>query len=405
MSAQIRKPKVSIGLPVYNGEKLLGPTIDSILGQDYKDFELIICDNASSDKTQDICRDYASRDDRIRYYRNPENIGVGPNFNLTFKHAKGEYFKWAAHDDLHEGAFLSQCVNVLESNPDVILAYTRAITINSSEERIREWGASSMLLSELRYLRLRACLEPLEDPLPLPLFGIMRSDILRQTRLMGGHPSCDLVLLAELALSGKFHEIHEPLFIQRNHEGRLGPAIAIDLEYATKVWDPNQKIKFSMYQWKLFSAYMSAINTIPLEWKDRLRCYGEMPAWMISNKKQLAMDFVSMATMIPLIGPTGKRLFTWYGRRKWDRKRRDTVKDISTFVPVNAPYILADQGCFANAELVSKAIPFIGRDGKYWGNPKDDNEAITELERQLDKGVKVFVIAWPCFWWFDYYLA
>src|SRR3974377_1117825 len=100
-------PKVSIGLPVYNGENYLRLAIDSILTQDYTDFELIISDNASADATQEICREYTARDCRIRYYRNKINIGASGNYNRVFELARGGLFKWAAHDDVHLPAFLS----------------------------------------------------------------------------------------------------------------------------------------------------------------------------------------------------------------------------------------------------------------------------------------------------------
>src|ERR1035438_9843576 len=99
-------PRVSIGLPVYNGENYLDPALNSILRQDYSDLELIISDNASTDATGNICREYAAKDPRIRYYRNETNIGASANFNCLVKLARGEYFKWAAHDDVHLQGFL-----------------------------------------------------------------------------------------------------------------------------------------------------------------------------------------------------------------------------------------------------------------------------------------------------------
>ena len=93
-------PRVSIGLPVYNGENYMAAAIDSLLAQTFTDFELIISDNASTDATEQICRDYAHRDGRIRYYREEVNRGAAWNFTHTFELARGEYFKWHAHDDL-----------------------------------------------------------------------------------------------------------------------------------------------------------------------------------------------------------------------------------------------------------------------------------------------------------------
>src|SRR5215472_3946539 len=94
-------PRLSIGLPVYNGEDYLAESLEALLGQSYEDFELIISDNASTDSTADICRRYEKQDSRIRYVRQPRNIGAGPNHNYVVRHARGELFKWAAHDDLY----------------------------------------------------------------------------------------------------------------------------------------------------------------------------------------------------------------------------------------------------------------------------------------------------------------
>ena len=113
--------KVSIGLPIHNGEEFLSEAIDSILVQTFEDFELILCDNASSDGTQRICQEFAGRDGRIKYYRNTTNVGAARNFNWTFELSLGEYFKWAAHDDFLAHDFLEKCVDVLDKNPSIVL--------------------------------------------------------------------------------------------------------------------------------------------------------------------------------------------------------------------------------------------------------------------------------------------
>src|SRR5215207_1517689 len=107
-------PRVSVGLPVYNGENYLAEAIDSVLAQTYQNFELIISDNASTDSTEEICRDYAARDRRIRYFREPQNRGAAWNFNHTFELARGEYFKWVAHDDVIGPQYLARTVDQLD---------------------------------------------------------------------------------------------------------------------------------------------------------------------------------------------------------------------------------------------------------------------------------------------------
>jgi glycosyltransferase involved in cell wall biosynthesis len=119
-------PKVSIGMPVYNGENFIVESLDALFAQTFTDFELIICDNASTDRTGEICREYAARDARIRYCRNETNIGASANYNLTFELARGDYFKWAAHDDICAPTYVERCVEALDRDPGVALAYRRA---------------------------------------------------------------------------------------------------------------------------------------------------------------------------------------------------------------------------------------------------------------------------------------
>ncbi|MGH8296641.1 MAG: glycosyltransferase family 2 protein, partial [Steroidobacteraceae bacterium] len=101
-------PLVSVGLPVFDGEAFLEDAIRSALEQTLGDLELILCDNASSDRTAEICCDHAARDPRVRYFRNPRNLGAAANYNLAFSHARGRYFKWLAHDDCMLPSFLAK---------------------------------------------------------------------------------------------------------------------------------------------------------------------------------------------------------------------------------------------------------------------------------------------------------
>ena len=123
-------PRLSIGLPVYNGEEYLAESLDALLGQTYEDFELVISDNASTDATEDICRRYAALDPRIRYLRLPRNIGATPNHNRVFAESRGELFKWASHDDLYGRDLLRRCVEALDERPDVILAHAGQAVID-----------------------------------------------------------------------------------------------------------------------------------------------------------------------------------------------------------------------------------------------------------------------------------
>ncbi len=130
------RPRVSIGLPVYNGGQFVSKAIEAVLGQTFSDLELIISDNASTDSTEEICLAYASRDKRIRYYRNAANVGVNPNYRRVFSLATSEYFKWVTHDDLQTLDFLEKTVPILDRDPGVVVCYPRVVVIDENENVI-----------------------------------------------------------------------------------------------------------------------------------------------------------------------------------------------------------------------------------------------------------------------------
>lgn len=116
----IAVPKVSIGLTVFNGERTLRRTMDALLKQSVKDFELIISDNCSTDTTQEICLEYSNQDSRVRYVRQDSNVGMYVNFRFVLEQAKGEYFMWSACDDVRSQDFLEHNIAFLEANRDYV---------------------------------------------------------------------------------------------------------------------------------------------------------------------------------------------------------------------------------------------------------------------------------------------
>ncbi len=206
-------PRVSIGMPVYNGARTIRQAIDSLLSQDYADFELIISDNASEDETYDICLDYAKSDDRVRLYRNESNLGAAFNYNHVFHLARGEYFKWACHDDWCAPQFLSRCIQTLDANPAAALAFPGTILVEDDGSFIRFYDEPCDATSHSAADRFLAVYWDLD--LANTIFGVMRADILQETRLHPAHWEGDKVLLAELALRGPFVEVPEALFYRR----------------------------------------------------------------------------------------------------------------------------------------------------------------------------------------------
>ena len=213
-------PRVSVGLPVYNGADHVAEAIESVLSQTYRDLELVICDNASTDRTQEICRRLAERDSRIRFHRNDENFGATGNFRRTFELAGGEFFNWLSHDDLWAPKYVEQCVGVLEHSPDsVVLCFSPQVRLTYEGDPWRdkdrmEWYEANPPYDRIGFARLM--LVP-DRRIPPMLFGMARRSALARTGLL--RPVCysDLILVPELRLQGEFREIPEPLYFRRSH--------------------------------------------------------------------------------------------------------------------------------------------------------------------------------------------
>jgi len=267
------KPRVSIGLPVFNGEQYLEETLDSILAQTFSDFELIISDNASSDRTQEICRAYAVRDQRVRYYRNETNLGAARNYNQVFELSSGEYFKWAAYDDLCAPEFLARCVEILDCQPEAIMCYPKTVLIDEHREIIEYHFDGFDLRSTKPYERFRKFFHA--SAWCHPVFGVMRASVLERTALIGSYASSDRVLLGELAILGKCCEVPEYLGYRRIHPQISTKAHTTD--EGTAAWfDPATRGRVLAPRWRRFLEYIGVIRRAQLSWHEQVRCYLEL---------------------------------------------------------------------------------------------------------------------------------
>ena len=213
--AEQQNPRVSIGLPVRNGDKYLNQSISALLAQSWTDFELIICDNASDDATESICRRFAASDPRIRYVRHQTNLGLTANFNGAFALSSGEYFKWATADDICQPRYVEACVRFLDENPDFVLAYPKTTFIDQAGNPLEINDPGWDMRSDDTAARFRfvifaghwnnACL------------GIVRRSAMLKTSLLANYPSADSRLLGELAMQGKVAELPESLYLRRIH--------------------------------------------------------------------------------------------------------------------------------------------------------------------------------------------
>jgi len=266
-------PIVSIGMPVRNGEPFIEETIQSLLAQTFRDFELIISDNASDDSTPTICQHYAERDKRVRYIRLQTNIGAAPNFNEVFRIASGQYFKWACHDDTYLPDYLIRCVEVFQrSAPDVVVVYPKTELIDKNNQSL---GLDSLNLSiggKMPHQRLAYYINNIH--LSNPMFGLIRSASLRKTRLHDSFIGSDHVLLAELLMLGDFIEVPEVLFRRRLHPGRSLEANP-STDALRRFFNPSTRIStldLLPKGLRLQLEYVRSVYRIPIRYSEKFKC-------------------------------------------------------------------------------------------------------------------------------------
>ena len=300
------QPLVSIGLPVYNGELFLKEAIDSLLKQSFTNFEIVISDNASTDRTEQICKDYSKQDKRIRYYRSPQNKGAAWNFNRTFELATGQYFKWAAHDDFCAPTYLESCIKVLDSDPSIVLCHAETVLIDEESQKLQfkpsldcfvnKAGKTFRKQDHSKYLdadephkrytdllfSVRWCFE---------VFGLIRTSTLKQTSLIGPYYGSDKVLLAELSLLGRFAKVPEELFFRRC---QMRQSSMIDLALDRELWIASALVNRSFASPRLscFHGYLQAIFDAKLTVLESAFCLASLAAWSVnmSNWRRFGLE-------------------------------------------------------------------------------------------------------------------
>ncbi len=269
---QPKKPKknllVSIGMPVYNGEKFIEQALESMVSQTLRDIEIVISDNCSTDLTSEICRAFAANDDRIIYLRQPVNFGAGPNYNFVFHRSRGKYFKWATHDDYMDKNALELCVNVLEKDSQVVLAHPMLVDVDVKGKVMTEFdrGARGLSLTENRFWSLidgsHNCAE---------IFGVIRSEALRRTKLIRDYTDSDRTLLGELSLLGKIFQVSNTHFYRRRHPGQSANVFVNFYDRA--VWfNPKNRNKVTLSAWTQVIDWLSFVIKSPLSSAEKCRC-------------------------------------------------------------------------------------------------------------------------------------
>lgn len=276
-------PRLTLGLPAYNGEQFLVEALDALLAQTFTDFELIISDNGSTDGTGQIAQRYAAQDPRVRYVRHPVNRGSSFNHNFVIEQARGEFFKWVSDDDLYAPDLLQRCIDALDARPAISLAHAWTAYIDDQGQ----------VTDKIDYPLTTDVPDPVERFRSLlytqggdDIYGVIRMSILGQVAPFGSYHWADRPFVAELALHGPFHNVPEFLYFRRDHPDRTTRA-GLDIRKRCARLDPARANRWRHPLVRLLGEYVfgfvSAIRRAPLSRWDRWRCGRELVLWLLSH--------------------------------------------------------------------------------------------------------------------------
>lgn len=283
-------PTLTIGVPVFNGERYLERAVRSVLDQSFTDLELIISDNASSDHTADIGQALAASDERVTYRRNARNIGLAANNNLLVRHARGRLFKWANCDDELRPGYLERCVAALDHDPRVVLAYPQTDFVDADGELLDIVDPGWELLTDDVAERLRFAI--VSDRWMNAVLGVIRTDALRHTRLMRRYAGSDARLMAELATLGTFVEIPDHLFIRRIHQGstkgRQGDTRWLRIYYS------GARTQLGLPFWRLSADRAEIVVRAPIPLGSKASLLGLLARHLVASRRRLYQDLVDL---------------------------------------------------------------------------------------------------------------
>lgn len=274
-----RAPLVSIGIPVYNGERYLPDALESIRSQTYENIEVIISDNGSTDQTPEICKKVISSDSRFLYFRDESNIGVARNFNRTYELSSGEYFKWWAYDDMCAPTYLERCVEVLEKEPAVIVCHAKTRIIDQNGCPLGDYDDCLHFRSKKPTERFREYLFR-KAGLWNAIYGLIRSSEFKKTPLHGDYLGADQVLLGELILRGEVHRVPEVLFFRRGHPEQFWRNDASKTEKLDWFKPERREGIWTPVAWKIFIEYLWALRRVELRPQDRAHCLVYLVIWL-----------------------------------------------------------------------------------------------------------------------------
>lgn len=313
-------PRMSIGLPVFNAQDNLGIALDSLLAQTYTDFELILSDNGSDDRTAEICKTYMQRDPRIRYERQTKNMGLHWNLNRVAEMACGYYFKWSAADVIHAPDFLERCVSVLEKDTTIVCCHSRADYIDAQGNRlygVDPSGDANLSTSVSAHRRFADVL--FNHGWGARVFGVMRREPLIKTGLLEQHYGWDKVMMAGLALAGRYHMIDEILFLEQDHETiEAGRDWEVAGQAETELPATHDREGRPFKRFTFIRGYLQIAWRFSPDWITALQCTGWVCLYpfQISKWRRLTAAAIARSAAYRFIRTSCSRLFSSQERKQ-----------------------------------------------------------------------------------------
>lgn len=294
------EPLVTVGLPVYNGERFVAKSIETLLAQTFRDFKVLVSDNASTDRTGEICREWAARDPRIEYHRNATNIGMAGNYNLTFGLSRSKYFRWATADDFCAPELLEDHVKVLEGDPQIALAYSQAWFVDEDGKPYEVWKDELHLMGDDPVERFKAVVVKIRRV--HHHLGLMRAECMRRTGGIAKHVSSDVGFIAEMSLLGKFYQIDKQQFFRRLHRDSSSWATNDEKHQARRYHASNvSRIPFSRFRYHGY--LLKVVQRSSLSRAQRLDLYAFLARRTASEWRWLGSEV--RRELVRVLRPSG----------------------------------------------------------------------------------------------------
>jgi len=282
-------------MPVYNGADFVAEAIRSVQAQTFTDWELVIADNASTDATLSICKEFAARDSRIRVYENDRNLGFAPNFNRVFLLSHGQYFSWISHDDAVGPEFVERCLAILESDSQTVLAFPRIAYVNECGKLLREQQALDLsVLGPTVSTRVGQLMkfEMQGTDIFWCHYGLIRRNVLEETQLQESYGGSDQTLILELAIRGQLRQFSAETFYRREHPGAATMRRGWTVLERAKFIDSADTRTFVFPYCRMLKEHLSAIQRSDSSTTEKLRCHVAIFRRFFSQWKYFANELI-----------------------------------------------------------------------------------------------------------------